>query len=511
MKEVKTDWKKLQNGSDIRGVALSGVAGEEVNLTPEVANILGKAFATWLAQKLGKTPSQLTISVGRDSRLSGETLMEAVIEGIATMGCKVYDFAMASTPAMFMSTVTPGFTCDGAIMLTASHLPFNRNGLKFFTPEGGLDKKDISDLLLLAADKKFETALSNGSIEKHDFISVYAEGLVKKVRDGVNHPKNFEQPLSGLKIIVDAGNGAGGFYADKVLKPLGVDTTGSQFLNPDGTFPNHKPNPEDKEAMASLCQAVINNKADFGIIFDTDVDRAAAVDNLGNELNRNRLIALISTIVLREHPGSTIVTDSITSDGLTQFIEQELKGKHHRFKRGYKNVINESIRLNQEGQESWLAIETSGHGALKENYFLDDGAYLVTKLLIELALLKLEGKSLIDLISNLKEPEESEEFRLKIELEDFKSYGNQVIEKFRKLALNEPDWEIVPKNYEGVRIACTNPEEEGWFLLRISLHDPVIPLFIESNVAGGMSKICSRLLGFFQTFENLVIPNNWKY
>ena len=255
--------------------------------------------------------------------------------------------------------------------------------------------------------------------------------------------------------------------------------------------------------MASISQAVIDNQADFGIIFDTDVDRSAAVDGGGNELNRNRLIAIISAVVLKEHPGSTIVTDSITSDGLTQFLEQDLKGVHHRFKRGYKNVINESIRLNQEGKESWLAIETSGHAAMKENYFLDDGAYLVTKLLIELALLKLEGKSLPDLIANLQEPEESEEFRLKIGVEDFKSYGNMVIEKLKEFASSQADWKIVPNNYEGVRISCQSPEEEGWFLLRLSLHDPVIPLNIESNVSGGVSQIATRLLDFFKDFESL--------
>jgi phosphomannomutase len=497
------NWKKLQNGSDIRGVALEGIVNEEVNLTPEVAKILGQAFVSWLTQKAGKQASELTVSVGRDSRLSGPSLMESVMDGITSSGCRVYDFEMASTPAMFMSTVTPGFKADGAIMLTASHLPFNRNGLKFFTPQGGLDKKDITDILALAEKNNFENAAEKRTIEKHDFISVYADGLVKKIREGVNHPKNFEQPLKGLKIIVDAGNGAGGFYADKVLKPLGADTTGSQFLEPDGTFPNHVPNPEDKEAMASICQAVIEHKADFGIIFDTDVDRSAAVDHLGNELNRNRLIALVSAVVLKEHPCSTIVTDSITSDGLTKFIEEDLKGLHHRFKRGYKNVINESIRLNQEGQESWLAIETSGHGALQENYFLDDGAYLITKLLIELALLKLEGKSLPDLIANLQEPKESEEFRLKIGVEDFKSYGNTVIDKLKEFATTQGDWKIASNNYEGVRILCQSPEENGWFLLRLSLHDPVIPLNIESNVSGGVDKIVTRLLAFFKIFEFL--------
>ena len=287
--------------------------------------------------------------------------------------------------------------------------------------------------------------------------------------------------------------------------------TGSQFLEPDGTFPNHIPNPENKEAMASICQAVVNNSADFGIIFDTDVDRAAAVDNQGNELNRNRMIALISAIVLQEHSDSTIVTDSITSDGLTQFIEQHLQGKHHRFKRGYKNVINESIRLNNSGEESWLAIETSGHGAMKENYFLDDGAYLATKLLVELAKTKLQGKQLTDLIGDLKEPVESEEFRLKIKVDNFKDYGNKVISQLEEFAKTQNDWEIVPNNYEGVRIACKSPTEDGWFLLRLSLHDPVIPLNIESNIAQGVSQIVPRLLGFFQDFESLDLSSLEKY
>ena len=506
------NWKKLQNGSDIRGVAIAGVPNEQVNLTPDVAKILGKAFATWLSQKSQKSLTELLISVGRDSRLSGSELMQAVMEGITSLGCQVYDFAIASTPAMFMSTVTKGFQCDGAIMLTASHLPFNRNGLKFFTAQGGLEKQDITDILNLAEKNDFAiasitgdiTGNITGSITEHDFISVYAQQFVTKIRESVNHPDHYEQPLQGLKIIVDAGNGAGGFYADKVLLPLGADITGSQFLDPDGTFPNHVPNPEDKIAMASICNAVIEHQADFGIIFDTDVDRSAAVDQFGKELNRNRLIALISAIVLQEHPQSTIVTDSITSDGLTKFIEQ-LQGTHHRFKRGYKNVINEAVRLNQLGQESWLAIETSGHGAMKENYFLDDGAYLVSKLLIELAKSKLAGKSLTDLIANLQEPVESEEFRIKMLVEDFRTLGDRVITDLQAFATNQTDWEIVPNNYEGIRVSCTAEDENGWFLLRLSLHDPVMPLNIESNVEHGVSKIANRLLAFFQPIDGLDI------
>jgi phosphomannomutase len=496
-------WSTLQNGSDIRGVALEGVTNEAVNLTPAVVGVLGKAFVQWLEQKLGRAATDLTISIGRDSRLSGEVLMKATVAGISSLGATVYDFDIASTPAMFMSTVTEGFNCDGAIMLTASHLPFNRNGLKFFTAQGGLGKQDITSILNLAQQSDFNSTAATGQVTKRDFISAYANHLVETIRQGANHPDCFDQPLKGFKIIVDAGNGAGGFFASKVLEPLGADTTGSQFLDPDGTFPNHIPNPEDKIAMAAISQAVLDHHADLGIIFDTDVDRGAAVDSFGQPLNRNHLIALIAAIVLREHPGSTIVTDSVTSDGLTQFIEEELHGVHHRFKRGYKNVIDEAIRLNQLGQESWLAIETSGHGAMKENYFLDDGAYLVSKLLIELARLRLTGQSLSDLIATLQEPQESEEFRIKLMTDDFKSYGETLIGDLRIFAQSQPDWKMAPNNYEGIRVSCLSPNEAGWFLLRLSLHDPVMALNIESNLVGGVTQIKATLMEFFQQYKNL--------
>ncbi|MGB3295274.1 MAG: phosphomannomutase/phosphoglucomutase [Phormidesmis sp.] len=495
-------WQRLQNGSDIRGVALAGVAGEEVNLTPEVACLLGQGFVSWLANKLSKAAEDLVISVGRDSRISGPALRDGLTSGMTDSGARVFDFAIASTPAMFMSTVTPGYDCDGAIMLTASHLPFNRNGLKFFTAQGGLNKPDITEILTLASENTFSPATNKGELEARDFISVYSDGLVQKIRQSVNHPEHYEQPLKGLHIIVDAGNGAGGFYASKVLAPLGADTSGSQFLEPDGHFPNHVPNPENAEAMAAIAQAVLWHRADFGIIFDTDVDRSAAVDSQGHELNRNRLIALISAVVLREHPGSTIVTDSITSDGLTQFIT-DLGGVHHRFKRGYKNVINESMRLDAAGQASWLAIETSGHGAMKENYFLDDGAYLVSKLLVELARVRQSGKLLTDLIAPLTEPTESKEYRLKILAKDFKSHGNAVIEKLQAYVDERDRWQAVPKNYEGIRVACSAPEEDGWFLLRLSLHDPALPLNIESNVAGGVERIKGQLAKFFKDIGQL--------
>ena len=121
--------------------------------------------------------------------------MAGLADGMMALGVRVYDFAIASTPAMFMSTVTDGYSCDGAIMLTASHLPFNRNGLKFFTAQGGLNKPDITQILALASENNFATATTPGKLEPRDFISVYSDGLVQQIRQAVNHPEHYEQPL----------------------------------------------------------------------------------------------------------------------------------------------------------------------------------------------------------------------------------------------------------------------------------------------------------------------------
>ena len=498
------DYRKLQNGSDIRGVALEGIEGQHVNLTEQACRDIGRGFALWLVKKTGKT-DDLRVAVGRDSRLSGDTLCGWICDAMVQQGIQVTDFGMASTPAMFMSTVTEGYAYDGSVMITASHLPFNRNGFKFFTPRGGLESADIKEILAYAGGEA-STGLTGGSLAQGQFMDAYAKLLADKIRSAAGE----ERPLEGFRIVVDAGNGAGGFYVDKVLRPLGAVTDGSRYLDPDGSFPNHIPNPEDKTAMASIMEAVRETKADLGIIFDTDVDRAGAVLSDGSELNRNRIIAMLAVILLREHPGTTIVTDSITSTGLAKFIEAN-GGVHHRFKRGYRNVINESIRLNGLGQDSQLAIETSGHGALKENYFLDDGAYLVTKLLIELARGRKQGYTLESLIADLEEPAESVEFRMNILVDDFKPYGQQVIEELTEYAANQPGWSLASSNYEGVRVNLDEDHGNGWFLLRLSLHDPLLPLNIESNSQGGAKKIAAELARFLVGYDKLAAEKLLAY
>ena len=227
------------------------------------------------------------------------------------------------------------------------------------------------------------------------------------------------------------------------------------------------------------------------------------MDARGNAINRNDLIALISSVILDEHPGSVIVTDSITSAGLKGFIEDHLGGIHHRFKRGYKNVINEAKRLNSEGKESWLAIETSGHAALKENHFLDDGAYLVAKLLIQMAKMNQQGDKMVSLIESLQKPADEKEFRLRITTPEFVDYGKMVLEKMAESIGEIPDWTPEAPNFEGIRVQCRGECEEGWFLLRMSLHDPVMPLNVESNLQGGISFIVKKLKQLLEQFKHL--------
>lgn len=482
------NWKKLQNGSDIRGVALEGIEGENVNLTEEVIMTIGKSFVCWLRKTMGvKNP---TITVGMDCRLSSNAIKGAFIKGAAEAGANVVDCGLASTPAMFMTTISDTVKATASVMVTASHLPFNRNGLKFFTPKGGLDSKDIAAILEIAENGEYAYDGAKGNATAMDFMSVYSRHIDDYIREGVK-ADDYDHPLKGMHIIVDAGNGNGGFF-EKILRSLGANTEGSQFLEPDGHFPNHIPNPENAEAMASVCKAVETTDADLGVIFDTDVDRSAIIGRKGEPINRNSLIALISAVILEEHPGSTIVTDSVTSDGLAEYISSK-GGKHHRFRRGYKNVINEGIRLNENGEECWLAIETSGHAALRENHFLDDGAYLAAKLIVHAAKMNREGKQVHEIIASLKQPKESKEIRIKLTDPDFKAYGAKVLEDMKAKTEEMPGWTIVQPNYEGLRVSCTNTDENGWWLLRMSLHDPVMPLNIESNVEGGVEAIERKL------------------
>ncbi|GBF99435.1 phosphoglucomutase [Raphidocelis subcapitata] len=521
-------FKRLQNGSDIRGVGLKADPSHVVTLTPAAAYFIGRAFVRFLRGRAAPSDgaARMRVCVGSDPRLSGPLLRAALLTGLADEGAEVEDAGLSTTPAMFYSIIAPGSRVTGAVMMTASHMPLQNNGLKFFTAGGGLEKRDIASIVDAAGamcadegvvlnDPTSDTAfVLNRAIAlpaigtKVPLLEAYSSHLRSLIIEGVAHADHPNKPLEGLHIVVDAGNGSGGFFADQVLAPLGADVSGSQFLEPDGSFPNHIPNPENADAMAAAVEAVKKSGADLGIIFDTDVDRSGIVDSMGNPINSNRFIALMAAITLRDHPGTTIVTDSVTSNGLTSFIEG-LGGQHCRFKRGYRNVINKGIELNEAGVDCELMMETSGHGALRENRYLDDGAYMAVKAVIELVRLRMSGCDITNggcdltaLLRELREPAEAGEYRIKIKDADFKPVGAAVLEGFKawldKGAGGESAWSLDPVNHEGWRVSVDEGAgARGWALLRASLHDPLLVLNVESDVPGGVAKIRGHLLESF--------------
>lgn len=492
--EMKS-YKSLKSGSDIRGIAVK-TEDSEVTLTVNAICDITKAYLKWLSDRTGKTT--LNIAVGNDVRISSDVVYSAVQKAVIESGCNLFYCGVSTTPSMFVLLKESDWDCDGSVMITASHLPFDRNGLKFFTPDGGLSGNDIDEIISLAENGE---ALPRrlGNVIEQSYMNEYCRKLVNVVRTGTGK----SAPLFGKRIIVDAGNGVGGFFAKKVLQQLGAITDGSINLEPDGNFPAHAPNPEDPAAIQALSDAVLASHAELGIIFDTDVDRAAIVDGNGKHINRDNLVALTAATILEDR-SATIVTDSVTTDGLTEFIEN-LGGKHVRYKRGYRNVIEEAQRRNARGEYCPLAIETSGHAAFADNYFLDDGAYLVCKLLIAYSYQTLKKEKLSDLIADLKVPVEEDEVRVRFNVhsENFKREGERILAELKYFAEADDKWSLAPDCYEGVRINFPEGEGGGWALIRMSVHDPVMPINFASMEKGGNRKMAKSLFYILDKYPYL--------
>lgn len=500
---------------------------DAVTLTPGAAFFIAGAFARWLGQRGdGNTGSGVKVAVGHDPRVTAPLLLPATLAGLGAAGAACVSVGLSTTPAMFYSLIEPGSDVTGSIMLTASHMPMQNNGLKFFTRDGGLSKGDISEIIAAAAADADAAGVSLGSAVADaahvlaaavatpavpgtaPLLQNYAAHLRRQMVEGIRHPAHPDAPLTGLRIAVDAGNGSGGFFATQVLAPLGADVSGSQFLEPDGTFPNHIPNPEAKAAMDAAVHAVKQSGADLGIVFDTDVDRSAIVSGDGTPINSNRFIALMAAIVLQEHPGSTIVTDSVTSNGLTTFIEAR-GGRHFRFKRGYRNVINKGIELNQQGVDCELMMETSGHGAMRSNHYLDDGSHLALTAVVAFVrsrLLHGASAGLGELLADLQEPLEASEHRITIKGSDAVATGTRVLVALKAWldsGAAPANWSLAAENHEGWRI---NVDEgvgaAGWLLLRQSLHDPLLVLNLESDIAGGAAIMRGQVAQFLSSCDD---------
>ena len=473
---------------DIRGVTS---ASAEVPLQPDGAYWIGAAFRKWLG-------SNDDIAVGRDPRATSFDISTAFCRGGGAC-----DAGPSTTPAMLESLLGPSAPFAGAAMVTASHLPAEYNGLKLFSRAlgRGLNKREVAEVMSLAVEMGAGGTSPDeaAAVRKLDgFMTPYLEKLRAAVREAARD--DGARPLEGMRICVNPGNGAGGVFATDVLAPLGADVSASVNLEPDGSFPAHMPNPEDKAHVAATVGAVADSGADLGVMLDTDVDRCGLIDGCVSppgEVNRNRLIALCAREALEAAGGGgVIVTDPVTSTGMGAFIES-LGGSHDRFKMGYRNVIDRAAET--EPEPALLAIETSGHSAWRDNAFVDDGCYTAARLIGRLARERRAADAAGGLLGmlgdSLAEPVESIKVKMGVAggLGDVPKAEEALCAALRRAADGTDGWSMEAVNHDGLRCAVG---DDGWLIIRGSLHEPSVSVQTESDVVGGTAQICAALLDF---------------
>ncbi len=341
---------------DIRGT----VEGDDAQLTPDLALLVGKAYGTYVQRELDIEQ----VFIGGDNRLSTPALKSAVIEGVVSTGLKVTDIGEVMTPTVYFAS--SAHENAGGIMITGSHLTTRYNGIKMASGRLALAGEQIQTLLNLIQTDDFEAA--QGQLVK-DFNMVRKHMAVIQSKVSMGERK--------LKVVVDAGNGLSGAFVPPVMEALGVEVV-CLFCEPDGTFPNHLPNPEDPELTKDLEAAVVKHGADFGIGFDGDADRCGVIDEHGHHVAADRLLALLARDLLTRHPGTPVVFDVKSSQVLPDIIKAS-GGEPIMWKSGHSLMKQKMAEVG-----ALIGGEVSGHLFIGEDYYGFDDAPLVALKVLEL-------------------------------------------------------------------------------------------------------------------------------
>ncbi|MFZ4813312.1 MAG: phosphomannomutase/phosphoglucomutase [Phototrophicaceae bacterium] len=335
---------------DIRGLA----TGDNIQLSPAVAELVGKALGTYLPQQFGTEH----VFVGSDNRLTSPALKAAMIRGLASTGINVTDIGEVLTPTTYYAAASYSGVGAG-VMITGSHLTTEYNGIKMAYGRLALAGDQILDLLKIIETDAFATG--NGTItEDMQMIYRHMDTLAAKIG-------KLARPM---KVVLDAGNGLSGSYVPAVLEKIGAEVV-CLYCEPDGTYPNHLPNPEDPEMTVDLERKVIEVGADLGLAFDGDSDRCGFIDNHGHHIAADRLLALLSRDLLSRHPGASIVFDVKASLALADEIKK-YGGVPVMWKSGHSLMKQ---KMHEIG--SLLGGEVSGHLFMGEDYYGFDDAPLV--------------------------------------------------------------------------------------------------------------------------------------
>ena len=412
---------------------------------------LDEALAERIGAAAGKFFLGNTVVVGRDMRTSGPTLARAVIKGLSRAGKDVIDIGSVTSPMVTFAVAKYGY--DGGIMVTASHNPAKYNGIKLCTKgaepvsyDTGIDKIEA----LATSEEELPPAEQAGKVTVRDVL-----------RDYLDHITANAGAISGLKLVIDAGNGMAGYLMPPLFARVPCEVV-PLYFDLDGSFPNHEANPLKSENLVDLQKKVVEEKADLGVAFDGDGDRLAFVDEKGVAVSCDMVTALIAQELLKTEPGATILYDLRSSWAVREQIEA-CGGKPVMTRVGH-SFIKHMMREH----DAAFGGELSGHYYFKENFFCDSGALTLLKVL---SLVCSEGKPFSELIEPLKRYHASGEVNSDVDDKDA---------KIAELAATYADGKV--SHLDGLSVEY----DDWWFNVRPSNTEPVLRLVVEATTAGHM-------------------------
>ncbi|MBI5498508.1 MAG: phosphomannomutase/phosphoglucomutase [Deltaproteobacteria bacterium] len=440
---------------DIRGV-------HQVDLDEEVAQLIGRSYATFFRNKGGTGK----LMVGRDMRLSSPSLHGALVRGLLKGGMEVVDIGMVATPVQYFAIHHAD--AAGGIQVTGSHNPPDHNGFKISFGKATLHGHEIQEMLRIATAGKF--AEGEGTLEHMDLTDAYLTALQARLR-----------PLKRrLRVVVDGGNGMGGPYACRLLETLGC-TVIRQFIEPDGTFPNHHADPTVEKNVEPLIARVRQEKADLGIAFDGDADRIGVVDNQGSILWGDKLMVLYSRSVLAEVPGAAIVGEVKCSQTLYDDIAKH-GGRPIMWKAGHS-----LIKAKMKEVDAQLGGEMSGHIFFRHRFYGFDDAIYAAGRLVEL--MANDKRSLTEMLADVPVTYATAELRADCP-EDLKfRLVAKCVEHFKK------KHQVV--DVDGVRVIF----KDGWGLIRASNTQPILVLRFEAQSPERRDEIRAYMEGELATLR----------
>lgn len=438
---------------DIRGIF-------DEDLKGDFSYFLGKGFGTYIKRKGFKN-----VCIGGDNRLTTPFLKEKLINGLLETGISVIDINIVPTPLLYFSVHF--YNYDSGIMVTASHNPPEFNGFKMVVGKSSLYGKEIQKIADIMEKEDFEEG--KGKFEEKEVIDDYIKFMSEKFK--------FNKKFI---VGVDTGNGTTGPLIEKLFKTLGIEYLGL-YLESDGNFPNHLPDPVVPENLKDLIEIVKKYNLDCGFGFDGDGDRLGVIDDKGNILWGDQLMIVYSREILKKYKGAKIIFDVKCSKALEEEIER-MGGVPIMWKTGHSLIEN---KLHEE--KAPIAGELSGHLYFADDYFgYDDAIYSSLRLL---RIMEKENKKLSEFFENVKKYYSTPEIR--IEVGDDRKF--EIVERVK----NFYNGRYRINDIDGVKVYYPN----GWALLRPSNTQPVLVVRIEGETEEDLEKIKNEFMDVIEKYK----------